>query len=140
MTHTYQIKGMSCNGCKTHVEQALSKVEGVSNVKVDLQKAEALIEMKSHISLEKLQEVLKNSGGNYSISLSGKKMPDQDKKENTSTSKDVLKKIIKSSGVFYCPMHCEGEKTYAKHGNCPVCGMNLVEQPSSEKSMQQYTC
>ncbi len=69
MKHTYQIKGMSCNGCKTHVEQALSKAEGVSSVTVDLQKAEAVIEMQSHIPVEKLQEILKKSGGNYSISF-----------------------------------------------------------------------
>ena len=47
---------------------------------------------------------------------------------------------MKASKVFYCPMHCEGDKTYDKKGNCPVCGMNLVEQPSSKNSAQQYTC
>src|SRR5690606_34474100 len=30
------------------------------------------------------------------------------------------------SGIYYCPMHCEGEKTYNQPGNCPVCGMDLV--------------
>src|ERR1019366_7675531 len=47
---------------------------------------------------------------------------------------------MKASKVFYCPMHCDGDKTYDKKGNCPVCGMNLVEQPSSKNSAQQYTC
>ena len=69
MKHTYQIHGMHCNGCKTHVEQALSKTEGVSSVTVDLQKAEAVIEMQSHIPVEKLQEILKKSGENYRISF-----------------------------------------------------------------------
>lgn len=27
---------------------------------------------------------------------------------------------------YYCPMHCEGDKTYDQPGNCPVCGMKLV--------------
>lgn len=27
---------------------------------------------------------------------------------------------------YYCPMHCEGEKTYEHHGNCPKCGMDLL--------------
>ncbi len=27
---------------------------------------------------------------------------------------------------YYCPMKCEGEKTYDQPGNCPVCGMKLV--------------
>lgn len=33
----------------------------------------------------------------------------------------------KENGQFYqCPMKCEGEKTYSKTGNCPECGMKLV--------------
>ena len=28
--------------------------------------------------------------------------------------------------VYYCPMKCEGEKTYLEPGSCPVCGMHLV--------------
>jgi len=28
---------------------------------------------------------------------------------------------------YYCPMKCEGEKTYTKKRSCPQCGMNLVE-------------
>ena len=55
MKHTYQIHGMTCDGCRSHVEQALSKVDGVSSVSVNLQKTEAEIEMKSHIPVEKLQ-------------------------------------------------------------------------------------
>jgi Cu+-exporting ATPase len=32
-----------------------------------------------------------------------------------------------SSGqYYYCPMKCEGEKTYEQSGNCPVCNMKLV--------------
>ena len=27
---------------------------------------------------------------------------------------------------YACPMHCEGEKTYNKPADCPVCGMHLV--------------
>lgn len=26
---------------------------------------------------------------------------------------------------YYCPMKCEGEKTYSKAGKCPECNMNL---------------
>jgi Cu2+-exporting ATPase len=69
MKEVYHISGMSCNGCKTHVEQALSKVEGVNNVTVNLQKEEAVVEMPSHIPLEKFQEALKNSGDSYTISF-----------------------------------------------------------------------
>lgn len=139
MKHTYEIQGMTCAGCRTHVEQALTKVEGVSSVSVNLQKAQAVIEMQSHIPLEKLQEALKNSGGNYTISVPGEDTQQYNKNEQSLTPADDAKQNIKGSGVFYCPMHCEGSKTYDKPGNCPVCGMNLVEQPAAEKSVQ-YTC
>ena len=136
MKYTYKIHGMSCSGCVTHVEQALSNAEGVSSVAVDLKKAEAMIEMKSHVPLKKLQDALKNSGGNYSITLPGEDIHDYDDKMHASTHKETPK----SADVFYCPMHCEGDKTYDKQGNCPVCGMDLVQQPSSQKTKQQYTC
>lgn len=28
---------------------------------------------------------------------------------------------------YACPMQCEGEKTYAQAGKCPVCKMDLQE-------------
>lgn len=37
-------------------------------------------------------------------------------------------------------MHCEGDKTYEQAGDCPVCGMDLVEVPSATKIPQKYTC
>ena len=36
---------MTCNGCRSHVEEALSKVKGVSKATVDLKKAELLDRM-----------------------------------------------------------------------------------------------
>ena len=33
---------------------------------------------------------------------------------------------------FYCPMKCEGEKTYAEAGTCPSCGMDLVQKTDAE--------
>jgi len=32
-----------------------------------------------------------------------------------------------NSEQYYCPMKCEGEKTYTQPGRCPVCGMNLIK-------------
>ena len=63
MKHTYHIHGMTCNGCRSHVEETLSKVKDVSSAKVDLEKAEATIEMDSHIPLERFKDALKNNGG-----------------------------------------------------------------------------
>jgi len=49
MKHTYHIHGMTCNGCRSHVEETLSKIQGVNKVSVNLEKAEATIEMDSPI-------------------------------------------------------------------------------------------
>jgi heavy metal translocating P-type ATPase len=45
-------------------------------------------------------------------------------------------------GKYYCPMRCEGDKTYDKSGDCPVCGMHLKkeESGSTSDSKSVYTC
>src|SRR5665213_134433 len=106
MKHTYEIQGMTCGGCRARVEKALSNTEGVSSVAVDLKKAEAVIEMQSSVSLQKLQDALKNSGGNYTISLPGESSHDHNR-EHTALPANASKQPVKGSGVFYCPMHCE---------------------------------
>ena len=67
MKHTYPIQGMTCNGCRSHVEQTLSKVDGVTNASVNLENAEATIEMESHIPIETFQKALQEDGDTYSI-------------------------------------------------------------------------
>jgi Cu2+-exporting ATPase len=42
------------------------------------------------------------------------------------------------AGKYYCPMYCEGDKTYDSNVGCPVCGMDLVKYP--EKKIAKYTC
>lgn len=40
--------------------------------------------------------------------------------------------------VYFCPMKCEGEKTYDKPGNCPKCGMALTKQELKSESKTFY--
>ncbi len=129
MKHTYHIHGMTCEGCRKHVEEILSQVKGVTKAIIDLKNEEATIEMALHLPLEKLQEALENDGGTYSIHPLGEKHQPETKKETP----------VKVNGIFYCPMHCEGEKTYQKAGDCPVCGMDLVQQKPPVQNTQ-YTC
>ncbi len=37
-----------------------------------------------------------------------------------------------SEKKYACPMQCEGEKTYAEAGKCPVCKMDLQEVAQAE--------
>ncbi|RZS99798.1 heavy metal translocating P-type ATPase [Aquimarina brevivitae] len=136
MKHTYAIQGMTCNGCRAHVEKTLKQVEGVTDAIVDLEKAEANIEMSKHIHLEAFQKALEQDGGLYTIHLPGE--VHQVAKQSKKSSKEEKGK---GTGVFYCPMHCEGNKTYDKSGDCPVCGMDLVEEQNlSAITEEQYTC
>ncbi|XCF07850.1 heavy metal translocating P-type ATPase [Tamlana crocina] len=134
MKHTYHIHGMTCNGCRSHVEETLSKVKGVSKATVNLETAEATIEMEQHISLGTFQKTLKEDGGRYSIHNQGEH-------HHHSELKKKKKLKGKGKGTFYCPMHCEGDKTYDKPGDCPVCGMDLVEEQNlSASASEQWTC
>ncbi len=47
----------------------------------------------------------------------------REKAKSNENQKVNLDKI----GEFYCPMFCEGDKTYPKNTGCPVCGMDLVQ-------------
>lgn len=134
MTHTYHINGMSCNGCKSHVETILSSVKGVKQVSVNLEKGTAKIEMEKHLPLKTFQKALKEDGGSYSIHLE-KKEASAGNEETTSP-----KTSNNGNGVYYCPMHCEGDKTYENPGDCPVCGMDLVEEQKLQHTTDQWTC
>ncbi len=144
MKHTYKISGMSCNGCRTSAENALNTIEGI-NATVTLDPPNAVIEMEKHVSIEKLQEAL-SAKTHYTISTFDEHEADADHShhgENKIENKHQdhkTKSIVKNgNGVFYCPMHCEDDKTYDKAGSCPVCGMDLIEEASSNKATQ-YTC
>ena len=130
MKHTYYIQGMTCNGCRSHVEKTLSEVEGVSNARVNLEQEEATIETESHIPIETFQKVLQEDGDNYSIHKNPLPASPKGRRKNKDKSKSEKSPLRGMGGSFYCPMHCEGDRTYNKPGDCPVCGMDLVEEQS----------
>ena len=60
MTHTYKVTGMTCGGCSAKVQSLLSNVTGANNIRIDLAKAEATIDMERHIPTSVLQAALKD--------------------------------------------------------------------------------
>lgn len=66
MTPTYKITGMTCNGCRTQVENTLNEIDGVKTATVDLKNETAVIEMSRPINTETLQKALPKK---YSISI-----------------------------------------------------------------------
>ncbi|QNN42682.1 MULTISPECIES: heavy metal translocating P-type ATPase [Pedobacter] len=145
MEHTYKITGMSCQGCRSKVENVLNAIDGVS-AHVTLEPAEAVITMQEHIPTEKLQEAL-SAAGNYGIEMAvqGKHVLKSSEHHNHDHSANEQSPAAQNDdkneagGLFYCSMHCEGQKTYDRPGHCPVCGMDLVKQPE-KKQASQFTC
>ena len=148
MIHTYTITGMTCDGCRTKVEKALNAMEGIE-AKVTLNPPTATITMVNHISTEKLQEVL-TAAGKYTIEMTNGKSSSQEVTTETKEKSccdlhthDTKKNTgiaTHAKGKYYCPMHCEGEKTYDQAGDCPVCGMPLVKEETITLSKTLYTC
>ncbi len=116
---------MSCQGCRSHVEEALRNIEGVQTAEVELEGGKAELEIDPFLSFAELQHAFEKGGGRYSIHLPG------DDSATIISAKKPEKQVGQGTGVFYCPMQCEGDKTYSKPGDCPVCGMDLVEEMSS---------
>ncbi|PZO34976.1 MAG: ATPase [Flavobacteriaceae bacterium] len=148
MTHTYTISGMTCDGCRTKVEKTLNAVQGVK-ANVTLDPPMATITMEKHIATEHLQEAL-TVVGKYTIEMAHTTHSQEKTAEksccgtpNDHDLKHDHKKLAvphdNAGGKYYCPMHCEGDKMYDKPGDCPVCGMHLVQEPAAVQ-VQQYTC
>jgi heavy metal translocating P-type ATPase len=132
MKHTYSIAGMTCSGCVNRIEQTLIAASTITTVEVDLENGEAVIEMGKHLEINELQALLDKAGLHYTIGLKGQ--------TSLANVHAATKPKPTGTGIYHCPMNCEGEKNYDKHGDCPVCGMDLVEQPKLEIGIAEYTC
>ena len=121
MTHTYYVKGMSCSGCEMTVKKSLEAVEGVSQAVANAKEKTVVVEMTQHVPFETLKAALE--GTHYALVTS---------LEEATPAPKPQASTHKGTGVYYCPMRCEGDKTYDHPGHCPVCGMDLVEQVSTE--------
>ena len=121
MTHTYYVKGMSCSGCEMTVKKSLEAIEGVSKVVANAKEKTVVVEMSQHVPFETLKTALE--GTHYTLVTS---------LEEATPAPKPQASTHKGTGVYYCPMRCEGDKTYDHPGHCPVCGMDLVEQVSTE--------
>ncbi|NND06805.1 MAG: heavy metal translocating P-type ATPase [Saprospiraceae bacterium] len=134
----FKVSGMSCQGCRYHVEHALKSVPAVKDVLVDLERATASIKVGGQVDIADLQAALDDSSDRYSIH------PEDwvDNQDLVDSSVKQERAKFSGKGTFYCPMHCEGDKTYGQPGGCPVCGMDLVEEQSLSvhSAMGKWTC
>jgi Cu+-exporting ATPase len=62
MMQTLTVTGMTCDNCRRHVTEALSKLPGVHSVSVDLIHATASLESDREIGRSELAAVLEEEG------------------------------------------------------------------------------
>ena len=68
-------------------------------------------------------------------------VPIEEKTEVRSQKSEVNHVEIFSEklGEYYCPMFCEGDKTYPENVGCPVCGMDLVKITGNDDESEDDT-
>ena len=62
MTKELKIEGMMCQHCVKHVNDALSKMDGVTNVVVSLEGNKADVTMDREISMDEFKKVITDAG------------------------------------------------------------------------------
>ena len=72
MKTTFKISGMTCNGCRSTVENKLSSLDGVDNAQVNLTNGEAIVYSKNPISFSLISNSLPSK---YKVI---RNIPDQD--------------------------------------------------------------
>lgn len=59
---TIKIKGMTCNHCVMAVTKALNTIEGIKDIKVDLQSAQATFEGDKAIDMQLIKQAIEKAG------------------------------------------------------------------------------
>lgn len=141
MTHQYNLSGASCSGCENTIKERLSKIPEITNVEFSADRKQVSISMSKHIETDALQNALGGKESKYQISVFDAHHQAEIKPSCCSTNEHQHQTTTLNitPGKYYCPMQCEGNKTYDKPGNCPVCGMDLVKQPELVQQVK-YTC
>ena len=68
MKQTVQVLGMTCQNCRRGVEEKIASIDGLSQVEVSLEKAEASFTASTHVSVDLLEKTL---GAKYTVNPVG---------------------------------------------------------------------
>ncbi|MDZ4846186.1 MAG: cation transporter [Chitinophagales bacterium] len=90
MTHTYQLKGMTCSSCEATVKSSLFTLPDVTHVEVSKDNNTATITMDKHISLSALQEAIGGAKSKYQISAAHHNEAAEQAKSWLETYKPIL--------------------------------------------------
>lgn len=120
---------MYCEGDKTYDKQGDCSVCGMHLVKKEKENSETKPNDNHASCSHKKEEIKETSKHDHANCSHGQvKAPFA-----------ALPKKTTTGDVYYCLMHCEGDKTYDKPGNCPVCGMHLIKEEKLSLA-NEYTC
>lgn len=75
MTHTYNIEGMTCNGCVAKVRSELLKLGDITDANLQLAAPQATISMSKHIRTETLAQAIAKAGKYTITDAPGHKTP-----------------------------------------------------------------
>jgi copper chaperone len=59
---TLRVSGMTCNGCVAHIRRALSALEGVGEIEVELPSGTVRVRHAPALSVERLVETIRDAG------------------------------------------------------------------------------
>jgi copper chaperone len=62
MATTLKVKGMSCQHCVMSVTKALSQLEGIKNVQVDLAKGEVRFDNTKEVASNQIEKAISDAG------------------------------------------------------------------------------
>ena len=97
MKKVIQLFGMTCNSCKSTIYQNLNEIPEIESVEINLEKAEAVIFMKSNIEILKLQNALPSK-----FHIEEKVIDDSDELKNEPSIESTIKKNPSYSNSNLC--------------------------------------
>lgn len=145
MKKIYKVSGMSCNGCRTKVENTLNEIHGIQAT-VSLEKEQADLDLHHDIDTLTLQKALLKKGNYILQEIITKEdgtqeiLPPVELGEEDHFHQEIPSDMMDKAGKYFCPMLCEGDKVYDTNVGCPVCGMNLEQIPAAKIEQTVYYC
>lgn len=102
----YNIQGMTCSSCQSHVEKAVNKLEGISSASVNLLSNNMIVEYdENKIDNDKIISAVVDAGYGASIVLeNNKKQLENNKNVNNNDVINGMKKRLIISIAFWIPL------------------------------------
>ena len=102
----FDIQGMTCSSCSSHVEKAVSKLEGVKTIQVNLLQNNMLVEYEENkLSKEQIIQAVVEAG--YGASIEKEEQDKHTKQAKTIDNRDTIKSMKKRlilSIIFLIPL------------------------------------